>query len=138
MCTTSEDESRTTTIGTTGEEEEEEVPISPGIFNINPTIETTTATSVKDKEVCATSEDGSRTTIICTTGEIEEVLIPPGMFNIDNEFTTSNTTEEDKDEKRNNYYDNIDKEISRNEESTIVFEDNSFAPTTVTNKKKEK
>ena len=42
----------------------------------------------------------------------EEIPIPSGMFDIDNEFTTSNTTdEEDEDEKSNNYYDNIDNEI---------------------------
>merc|ERR1712238_560731 len=65
------------------------------------------------------------------TGEEEEIPSPPGMFNINDEFATSTTMEED--EKSNNYYDNIDHEILRNEESTIVFEDNSLAPTTVTN-----
>ena len=65
------------------------------------------------------------------TGE-EEFLIPSGMFDIDNEFTTSNTTDEEgKDEKSNNYSDNINDEIFRNEESTIVFEDKSLAPTTI-------
>ena len=68
-----------------------------------------------------------------TTVEVEEEFpIPPGMFNIDDEFTNSNTIEkEEEDEKNNNYYDNIDNEIFRNEESTIVFEGNSLAPTTV-------
>ena len=62
------------------------------------------------------------------------------MFDIDDEFTTSNTTEKEKDRKSsNNYYDNIDHKISRNEESTTVCEDNSLVPTTtVTNKTKQK
>lgn len=69
----------------------------------------------------------------------EEVLIPPSMFNIDDEFTPGDTTEEEEDdEKSNNYYDNIDNKILQNEESTLVFEDNSLEPTTVTNKKKKK
>jgi len=62
-----------------------------------------------------------------TTGDEEEIPIPTGMFDIDDEFTTSNTTEEEDDEKSNNFYDNIDNEILRNEESTIVFEDNTSA-----------
>ena len=65
----------------------------------------TITTTTKDEEVCTTSED---------------------------EFTTSTTTEEEEDEKSNNYYDNIDNEILRTEyEDTIVFEDNSSAPTTI-------
>ena len=58
--------------------------------------------------------------------EEEEGLIPSGMFNIDNEFTTSNATEKEEDEKSsNNYYDNIDHEIL-------------LPTTTVTNKTKKK
>ena len=68
-----------------------------------------------------------------TTGGEEEIPIPPCKFDCDNGLTTSNTTEEEEedDEKSNNYYNNIDKEIFWNEESTIVFEKNSLAPTTV-------
>ena len=73
-----------------------------------------------------------------TTGDDEEFLIPSSNFDIDNEFTTSNTTEKEEDEQSShNYYDNIDNEVLQNEESTNVFEDNSFTPTTVTNKKKK-
>ena len=54
------------------------------------------------------------------------------MFEINNEFTTSNTTDEEEENKKsNNYYDNIDNEIFQNEKNTIVFEENSLAPTTV-------
>ena len=58
------------------------------------------------------------------------------MFDIDNEFTASTTTDEEEEDKMsNNYYDNIDNKIFRNEESTIVIEENSLAPTTIrTNK----
>ena len=66
-----------------------------------------------------------------TTGNEEEIPIRPGMFDIDDEFTTSNTTEEEEDGKSNNYYDSVDNGILQNEESTIIFEDNSIVPTTV-------
>ena len=98
------------------------------------------------------------------------VPIPLGMFDIDDEFTAITTTEDEEvwttpqpmndpkpttenqvmiieDESNHNeftpsndYYDNIDHKILRNEyEGTIVFEADPSAPTTtVTNKKKKK
>ena len=66
-----------------------------------------------------------------TVEEEEEFTIPSGMFDNKNEVTTSNITEEEEDKESNNYYDSIDNEIFRNEESTIVFEENSLAPATI-------
>ena len=51
--------------------------------------------------------------------EEEEVRIPPNMFDICDEFNTSNTTEEEeKDGKSNNYYDHSNNKIVRNEAVT--------------------
>ena len=63
------------------------------------------------------------------TGEAE-FPIPSGMFDIDEEFTPSNNTDEEEEDEKSNNCHNIDNEIFQNEESTIVFEENSLAPTT--------
>ena len=109
---------------------------------------TTTSTGAEEDEVCHTIDDATIdnatiddkfTTSTNPTEEDPPTTITPlktkttgdefpilsHMFDIDNEFTTSNTTdEEDEDEKSNNYYDNINNEIFRTEyEGTTVFDD---------------
>ena len=101
--------------------------------------ETAAAMIIKNDDFNApTMGDRSRTTTTGTTGEEEqEVLIPPGNFDIDGGFTTSNTTEEEEEvEKSNNYYDNIDKEILRNESNstTAMITKNQVMPTIIEDK----
>ena len=97
------------------------VPIPPGMFNplnFDPTTETTTymLTMIKEESTPPNAADTPNHTDIPTTTieDEEEILIPPGMFDIDNEFTTSTPMEEEEDEKSNNCYDNIDNKILQN------------------------
>ena len=64
--------------------------------------------------------------------EEREVTTLTGMFDIDDGITTSNTTKEEENNEKssNKYFDYIDNKILQNEESTIVFEDNSLTSTT--------
>ena len=76
------------------------VPIPPGMFNplnFDPTTETTTymLTMIKEESTPPNAADTPNHTDIPTTTieDEEEILIPPGMFDIDNEFTTSTPME---------------------------------------------
>ena len=84
-----------------------------------------------DADVGLSNKNANTTT--GTTGEEEqEVPIPPGNFDIDGKFTTSNTTEE-KVEKSSKYYDNSDNEILLNESNptTAMITENQMMPTII-------
>jgi len=105
------------------DDDDEVIEIPHDMFDFGPTTETTTHMPTM----------------------IEEEPNPPVIDNITTVHTTDtvhtiDTTETNKVIKTpilsptpasNNYYDNIDNKILRNEESTIVFEDDSSATTTV-------
>ena len=63
--------------------------------------------------------------------DASDTVMPTFIADEFNHNESEEEEEEEEDEKSNNYYDNIDNEIFRNEESTIVFEDNSLAPTSI-------
>jgi len=127
------------------DDDDEIVQMQPSmfeIFRIDPTpppdanIEDkfTTSATTEGEEEGSTTIDHEFYTTSTTTDEASDIAIS------DSSVLTTNTTNTNTNIKTpslqnttsNNYYDNIDNEILRTEyEGTIVFEDNSLAPTTV-------
>ena len=128
-ATINTNEKKSSTTSTTGAEEDE-VRHTIDDATVDDKVTTSTTTTEEDPSPTKTRPTTKTPPKMKTTGE-EEFPIPSSMFDIDNTFTTSNITEEEEDEESTNYYDNIDNKIFRNEESTIVFEDNSLVPSTV-------